>query len=356
MDFGLNYFPVFTPDRKPAHQFYREAIALAQLAEEYDFEHVQTVEHYGTPYGGYSPDPVTLLSAIAARTTRIRLTSGAVIPAFTHPLQLASKLSMLDNISEGRVDVGFGRAWLPQEFEWMGVSIDDSRRRFSEGIDACRRLWTEKDVVIKGEFHSFGPVTLSPQPFQPGGPPIFVASASSPESCAAAGAKGYHLQVVPTIVSHDTVVAMLGAYRKAWVDAGHQPGAGRIQVKYNTYVSEDREEVLRRGEEMEKNHVVLMSEACDAWTRMSSDQYKGYDKLVENARAYDFRKAVDGGKILVGTPEDVVSQLDATSREFGDDVCVSIQINPGHTSYRDSERTLRLFGERVAPRFRPETR
>ncbi len=356
MDFGLNFFPVFTPDHKPASQFYREAIALSQIAEDYGFEHVQTVEHYGTPYGGYSPDPVTLLSAIAARTKTIRVASGAVIPAFTHPLQLASKLAMLDNISDGRLDVGFGRAWLPQEFEWLGVSIDESRRRFSEGIEACRRLWSEEDVVFEGEFHSFGPVTLSPRPVQQSGPPVFVASASSPESCAAAGKAGYHLQVVPTIVSHETVVEMLAAYRKAWVEAGHAKGAARIQLKYNCYLSEDRDEALRRGEEMENNHVVLMSEAAAGWLRTSSDQYKGYDKLVDKAREYDFGKALSAGKILAGNPDDVIGQLDASRASYGDDLCISIQVNSGYTEYRDAERTLRLFAEKVAPLFRPGRR
>ncbi|MBY8845356.1 LLM class flavin-dependent oxidoreductase [Streptomyces sp. SP2-10] len=356
MDFGLNFFPVFTPDHKSASQFYREAIALSQIAEEYGFEHVQTVEHYGTPYGGYSPDPVTLLSAIAARTKTIRVATGAVIPAFSHPLQLASKLAMLDNISEGRLDVGFGRAWLPQEFEWLGVSIDESRRRFSEGIEACRRLWTEENVVFEGEFHSFGPVTLSPRPYQQSGPPVFVASASSPESCAAAGQAGYHLQIVPTIVSPETVVEMLTAYRKGWADAGHRAGAARIQLKYNCYLSDDRDEALRRGEEMENNHVVLMSQAAEGWLRKSSDQYKGYDKLVDKAREYDFGKALSDGRILAGNTDDVVRQLDATREEYGDDLCVSIQVNSGYTDFRESERTLRLFAEQVAPRFRPAAR
>ncbi|MGW2489865.1 LLM class flavin-dependent oxidoreductase [Streptomyces sp. NPDC001606] len=356
MDFGLNFFPVFTPDHKPASQFYREAIALSQIAEEYGFDHVQTVEHYGTPYGGYSPDPVTLLSAIAARTKTIRVATGAVIPAFSHPLQLASKLAMLDNISEGRLDVGFGRAWLPQEFEWLGVSIDESRRRFSEGIEACRRLWTEENVVFEGEFHSFGPVTLSPRPYQQSGPPVFVASASSPESCAAAGQAGYHLQIVPTIVSPETVVEMLTAYRKAWADAGHRAGAARIQLKYNCYLSDDRDEALRRGEEMENNHVVLMSQAAEGWLRKSSDQYKGYDKLVDKAREYDFGKALSDGRILAGNTDDVVRQLDTTREKYGDDLCVSIQVNSGYTDFRESERTLRLFAEQVAPRFRPAAR
>jgi len=99
MKFGIGFFPVFDPSKKSAATYYEETIHLAELADRLGFDHVQTVEHYGSGYGGYSPDPVTLLAAIAARTERIRITTGAVIPAFIHPLKLAGKLAMLDNLS-----------------------------------------------------------------------------------------------------------------------------------------------------------------------------------------------------------------------------------------------------------------
>lgn len=83
MKFGVNFFPVIDPAQKSATAYYEETLRLVELAEALDFEHVQTVEHYFTGYGGYSPDPVTLLTAMAARTSRIRIASGAVVPAFT---------------------------------------------------------------------------------------------------------------------------------------------------------------------------------------------------------------------------------------------------------------------------------
>ncbi|GHE12864.1 LLM class flavin-dependent oxidoreductase [Streptomyces alanosinicus] len=234
MEFGLNFFPVFTPDRKTAADYYREVIDLSVLADELGFEHVQTVEHHGTPYGGYSPDPVTLLAAVAARTRRIRIATGAVIPAFTHPLKLAGKLAMLGNLSAGRVDAGFGRGFLPEEFDWFGVAMGTSRRRLTEGVEACRRLWTEEDVTFSGEFHSFGPVTLLPRPARRGGIPVFLASASSPESCAAAVEAGHHLQIVPSIISHETLLQMLDGYRTAWARAGSRSSTPAIWTRTAT--------------------------------------------------------------------------------------------------------------------------
>ncbi|WP_158890639.1 LLM class flavin-dependent oxidoreductase [Amycolatopsis anabasis] len=351
MDFGLNFFPVFAPEKKTATDYYREVIDLSALADRLGFEHVQTVEHYGSPYGGYSPDPVTLLAAVAARTERIRITTGAVIPAFTHPLKLAGKLAMLDNLSGGRLDAGFGRGFLPDEFDWFGIPMSESRRRFTEGIEACRRLWSEENVKWEGEFHSFGPVTLLPRPVQRPHPPIFVASASSPESCAAAGTAGHHLQVVPSIVSHGTLLDMLAAYRKAWADAGRSLADARIQIKYTCYLSDDRAQALAWGEKFENNYVDLMSGAIASWAATQSDAYQGYEKLIEKVQQYDFAKSLRDNKVLAGTPAQVAEQLRAIQGAYGDDLTVSLHLNAGYLPHRDAARAVELFAAEVAPGF-----
>ena len=134
MRFGINFFPTVGPDEKSGAQFYDEALELCERADALGYRCVKIVEHYFRPYGGYSPDPVTFLSAASQRTRSIRLITGAVLPAFNHPLKLAGKLAMLDNLSHGRLDVGFARAFLPEEFDAFQVSMDESRPRFEEGL------------------------------------------------------------------------------------------------------------------------------------------------------------------------------------------------------------------------------
>ena len=201
MRHGLSLFPVLAPQERSAAGYFAESLGLVELAESLGYDHVQIVEHYLGPYGGYSPDPVTFLAAAAMRTDRIRLITGASIPAFTHPLQLAGKLAMLDNLSSGRLGAGFGRAFLPAEFEVFGVDLDESRERVTAGVQACRRLWSETDVTVDDGFHRFGPITALPRPVQTPHPPIYLASAMSPETCRWAGEQGFGLQVVPTITS-----------------------------------------------------------------------------------------------------------------------------------------------------------
>jgi alkanesulfonate monooxygenase SsuD/methylene tetrahydromethanopterin reductase-like flavin-dependent oxidoreductase (luciferase family) len=176
MRFGLNFFPSVDPRRLSGHAYYQQALALAARADELGYHHIRTVEHYFRGYGGYSPSPIVFLTAVAQRTRRARLVTGAVLPAFNHPIKLAAELAMLDCLSDGRLDAGFARAFLPEEFDAFQVPMDESRARFEEGIAAVKRLWTEPEVRFEGPFHQFGPLPLLPRPVQQPHPPIWVAA------------------------------------------------------------------------------------------------------------------------------------------------------------------------------------
>src|SRR2546430_1941308 len=187
MKFGLNFFPSFRASDSSTAEYFAQCLRLAERADQLGFHSVKTVEHYFYDYGGHSPNPVVFLAAVAARTQRIRPITGAVIPAFNHPIKLAAELAALDNLSNGRLDVGFGRAFIPKEFEVFGVSMDESRARFEEGIDIITRLWTEDRVTYRGMFHTFRDVHSTPRPVQKPHPPIRVAAVMSEGSFVAAG-------------------------------------------------------------------------------------------------------------------------------------------------------------------------
>ena len=149
MEFGLQFFPDVSPEQKSGHQYWNECLSLVDLCDELGYTQVRTVEHYFEPYGGYSPAPHVFLTAASQRTSKARLLTGAVLPVFNHPLKVAGEIGMLDAISGGRLDCGFGRAFLPHEFQRFERSMDESRARFEEGMEAVRLLleiWPESLV------------------------------------------------------------------------------------------------------------------------------------------------------------------------------------------------------------------
>src|SRR5215475_13700182 len=130
MEFGIQFFPDVGPAEKSAQAYWGDALG---------YSHVRTVEHYFNAYGGYSPNPIVFLAAAAMRTAKARLVTGAVLPVFNNPLKLAGEIGMLDAISGGRLEVGLARAFLPHEFARFGISVNESRARFEEGMAQVRR-------------------------------------------------------------------------------------------------------------------------------------------------------------------------------------------------------------------------
>ncbi|MEU6803438.1 LLM class flavin-dependent oxidoreductase [Streptomyces neyagawaensis] len=351
MKFGIVFFPTVGPADKPAPQYFDEALRLVDLAEELGFDHVKMVEHYFFAYGGYSPDPVTFLAAAAGRTKRVRLGTSATIPAFQHPVKLAGKLAMLDAISGGRVDAAFGRAFLPDEFTAFGIPLDESKDRFTEGVEAIKRLWAEEDVVFEGRFHRFGPVTLLPRPVQDPHPPVFVTTARSAESCAEAGRAGHNLQTVPNVMSTEELQSRLAVYREEWAASGRTPGTERIHFSYPCVVSEDGDTARTKGRHDDDRNSAAIRAAVASWETTRSSAYPGYEKLVEATRTSHFEGKLAQNKLLIGAPDQVRAQLEQIAEWFGDDITISLGVHSGHLSFEDAATTMRLMAEQVIPKL-----
>ena len=237
MQVGIQFFPDIGPDVKSARDYWQEALSLVGLCDRYGYSHVRTVEHYFHPYGGYSPNPVVFLAAAAQVTKRARLVTGAVLPAFNNPLKLAGELAMLDALCDGRLDIGFARAFLPHEFARFGVKLDESRARFDEGMEQVRLLLEQENVTCEGRFHSFRNVTSLPRPTQKPRPPFYVAALATKESFERAGAAGHGIMAIP--MAGGAMAELIGLYREAWTRAGH-PGRGTVMLAFHMFCHEDQ--------------------------------------------------------------------------------------------------------------------
>src|ERR1700740_1107326 len=197
MQFGVQFFPDVRPEDRSAEQYFREALDLAEEADRLGYTHIRIVEQYFHYYGGYSPNPMVFLAAAAQRTRHARLVTGAVLPAFNHPLKLAGEICMLDAISGGRLDVGFARAFLPHEFRRFGRSPDESVARFREGVEQIELLLTRENVTHRGGFHTIENTTSLPRPTQKPRPKFYVAALNTVDSFAFAGRMGYSVMAIP---------------------------------------------------------------------------------------------------------------------------------------------------------------
>jgi len=349
MEFGVQFFPAVGPDQKGADHYWREALELTQLAEQLGFTNVRTVEHYFLSYGGYSPDPLIFLSAAAAVTRSLRLVTGAVLPVFNHPLKLAGQIGMVDAISGGRLEVGFARAFLPHEFARFGISMDESRARFDEGLDLIRRLLEEEEVTVRGRFHSFEGATSLPRPTQKPRPPFWIAALSTKESFENAGTLGHHLMGIPLVGAH--MQGLLQIYRDAWTRAGH-PGRGKVMLAFHMYCAESRAKAAAIARAPLNQYLKSIVDAASGWmSGVSSRDYPNYQKMIQSISEETFESQVEKSAAWIGTPDDIRSAIEAYDREVGGFESASLQVNFGMISRTEAEESMRLFAREVMPHF-----
>jgi alkanesulfonate monooxygenase SsuD/methylene tetrahydromethanopterin reductase-like flavin-dependent oxidoreductase (luciferase family) len=348
MQFGVQFFPIVGPDEKSARDYFAESLAVAEEADKLGYTHIRTVDHYFEPYGGYSPNPIVFLSAAAQRTKSARLVTGAVLPVFNNPLKLAGEIAMLDAISNGRVDIGFARAFLPHEFRRFGISPDESVSRYQEGLEQIELLLTRENATHKGKFHSFENITSLPRPTQQPRPKFYVAATQTAETFEFAARKGYSLMTIPI----GQIKPLIALYRKVWKDSGH-PGDGEVMIAFHMLCHEDgkRARDLARGP-LEKYFSMISSTAkewADGTTK--SKDYRDYDKSMSKMRAATLDGQIEAGSAWIGTPAELRDQIGRYVAEYGDFEHASLQINFGTLDFAEAQRSMRLFASEVMPAF-----
>ncbi|RLK60504.1 LLM class flavin-dependent oxidoreductase [Actinokineospora cianjurensis] len=129
------------------------------------------------------PDPLVLLSALAATTERITVATGMLLGALRHPVLLAHSLATLDRLARGRLVVGLGSGFTDpateRQFAALGVAFRDRGERLAESIAVLRSLWTGEAITKAGKHFTFDDVTLSPVPHAAPGPPIWLAGSGA---------------------------------------------------------------------------------------------------------------------------------------------------------------------------------
>ena len=111
--------------------FVKKEMVLAELTEECGFDICWSAEHHFDDYS-IVPDNLQTLTWLAARTSRIKLGTGAVILPWNEPIRVAEKLCMLDALCDGRLVFGIGRGLARQEYEAFGIDMEEARPRFDE--------------------------------------------------------------------------------------------------------------------------------------------------------------------------------------------------------------------------------
>ncbi|HEY4410894.1 MAG TPA: TIGR03619 family F420-dependent LLM class oxidoreductase [Acidimicrobiia bacterium] len=214
------------------------ATTLAREAEAHGFSALWAIDHAVLPTG-FAPryqeaggawavpddypiaDPLTWLAFVAAVSPTIRLGTAVMAAPTRSPVVLAKQAATLDVLAGGRLTLGLGGGWLPEEFEAVGVPIGERMARLEEAVDVLRTLWREPVASYAGRFTRFTDVVSSPKP--PGGTIPIVLGGRTPAGARRAGrlADGFF----PTGRDPEALGELFDIARKAAADAGRDPDA-----------------------------------------------------------------------------------------------------------------------------------
>lgn len=151
-------------------------VAFGENLEAYARPELGGVEGGRQPTGpdGHWLEPLIVLTAVAAVTSRIRLGTGILLAALRRPVVLAKQAATLDVLSGGRLDLGVGVGWQREEYEAAGLSFEDRGRLLDHSLLVCQTLWREQQASVDTPELRFQNIHQMPKPRQAGGVPLWV--------------------------------------------------------------------------------------------------------------------------------------------------------------------------------------
>jgi probable F420-dependent oxidoreductase len=218
--------------------------SFSEQAEELGYASLWTFQRLLVPEGsGMEPvyhsvlDPLVALGYVAARTTRIRLGVAIVNLPFVSPTYLAKQAATVDVLSSGRLDLGLGIGWMPEEFTATGATMPRRGARADEYLAVLRTLWADEVSSHDGEFYTVPAGRQDPKPVQKPGPAVLLGGMSRPAMERAGRlAEGW---ITSSRADLTKIAEAAGVIREAAAAAGRDPDAVRIICRGVTLVGEE---------------------------------------------------------------------------------------------------------------------
>jgi alkanesulfonate monooxygenase SsuD/methylene tetrahydromethanopterin reductase-like flavin-dependent oxidoreductase (luciferase family) len=334
MEFGI--FDHCDANGLPLHEFYDNRLKIVEAYDRGGFYCYHVAEHHATPLG-LAASPGVYLAGVAQRTKRLRFGPLVYTLPLYHPLRITEEICLLDQMSNGRMQVGIGRGISPLETRAFGIDPAERVARTEEIRQVMLQGFTQKVVNFQGRFYTCKDVPMELEPCQKPHPPIWIGAASA-ESAARAAANGYNFVSLSTAA--ETRV-LIDSYRTSWQQAhGDQPlpklGLGRFIVVGAT----------------DADAMALARRAYRRWHESFHQLWRRHGTMpTHGERAREFDEIMDGGRGIAGTPETCARMLTAQLAEAGANYSVG-QFVFGDMSLDEALGSIDRFVREVMPAVR----
>jgi alkanesulfonate monooxygenase SsuD/methylene tetrahydromethanopterin reductase-like flavin-dependent oxidoreductase (luciferase family) len=313
-------------------EFYEARLKIIESYDRFGFYAYHVAEHHSTPLG-LAPSPSVFLSAVAQRTRRLRFGPMVYALPLYHPIRMIEEICMLDQMSQGRLEMGFGRGSVGIELEYYGEDPKSAQEVYAESLELVLKGLTEPVLSFHGKFFNFDNVPMELTPLQKPYPPVWY-GLHAPESAKRAANKG--LRVI-SLDSAPATRASFDVFRAAWRDAWNDTplplmGLGRFIIVADT----------------DAEALTLARRAYPRWHQSFTFLHRRHNFTAMHPRPADFDGLAALGQGVAGSASTVTAFLREQLAATGSNYCVG-QFAFGDLSLAETQRSIALFAHEVMP-------
>jgi len=332
MEFGI--FDHLDRNDLPLNEYYEARLKLIEAYEQAGFYAYHVAEHHSTPIG-MAPSPSVFLSAIAQRTKTLRFGPMVYALPLHHPLRLIEEICMVDQLSGGRLEIGFGRGSSPTEVSFYGQDPAKAQEIYSEARELILQGLTQKRLTFEGKFFSFKDIPMELEPFQKPHPPMWY-GVHSVEAAERAARQG--LSMVSLDSAKDTRTYN-DRYRQVWRQLHGDTPTPKLGQSRFVVIAENSKVALEAARR-----------AYPVWHRHFYYLYSIRGGKPTHPRPDTFEKMMEIGHATAGDPDQVLKFLQDQTDESAANYLVG-QFAFGDLSLVESLRSVELFRKHVMPKL-----
>ncbi len=309
MDFSLFFFGPYSADFSAGK--YDVIVEGARYADREGFAAIWLPERHFHEFGGFSPNPAVVAAALARETGSIQLRAGSVVAPLHDPIRVAEEWSVVDNLSGGRIGIGFASGWHADDFVFAPETYDDRRELTFERIETVRGLWRGEKLRRRGGGANEVELAIYPRPKQPELPTwlAIVNNRDTYRRCAEAG-----IGVLTNLMgqSLEDLAANIALYRRTLAENGHDPASGHVTVLIHTYLHADDGQAVDTARQPLCDYLLSSIGLFQRMAQVGGNSID-LDRLTDRDKAFMVGKAYEkyvGSSALIGSPESCAPIID----------------------------------------------
>lgn len=337
MEIGIDSFAAAAigdgSDRnKNSMQALAELLERIQLADQVGLDVFGIGEHHRKEF--LDSAPAMILSAAAAKTHQIKLTSAVTVLSAADPVRVFQNFATLDLISKGRAEMVVGRGSFTEAFPLFGLNLKDYDALFSEKLDLLLKIRDNEYVTWSGKFRpALHQQAIYPRPLQDPFP-IWLGVGGTPESFVRAGTLGLPLMVAVIGGETHRFSPLVDLYREAGRRAGHSPEKLKVGLHSLGYVSDTTEKAISE----------YYPGYAETFTRIGKE--RGWPPVTFNR--FEAQRGPLGA-YLVGNPEEVAEKILRHSESLGGLSRLSFQMDNANLTHAQLLKAIEIIGTKVKP-------